>query len=90
MALNIKSEDVERLVEQLAAHTGETRTEAVRRALEERLERTRARPFRRQREADALAWLRAEVWPTLPAGQRGRRLTRAEEDAILGYGPEGA
>jgi hypothetical protein len=76
-------------MEQLAAHTGETRTEAVRRALEERLERTRARPFRSQREADGLAWLRAEVWPTLPAGQRGRPLTRAEEDATLGYGPEG-
>ena len=38
----------------------------------------------------ALAFLRTEVWATVPADQRGRRLTRKEEDEILGYGPEGA
>ena len=26
------------------------------------------------------------VWPAVPASERGRRLTRAEEDEILGYG----
>jgi hypothetical protein len=26
----------------------------------------------------------------LPKGERGRRLTRAEEDDILGFGPDGA
>jgi prevent-host-death family protein len=31
-----------------------------------------------------------EVWPLVPPDQAGRRLTREEEDAILGYGPEGA
>lgn len=31
-----------------------------------------------------------EVWPRLPADQAGRVLTRAEEDAVLGYGPHGA
>jgi len=34
--------------------------------------------------------LEQEVWPDLPADQAGRALTRKEEDAILGYGPEGA
>ena len=34
--------------------------------------------------------LEQEIWPLLPETERGRPLTRAEEDAILGYGPEGA
>ena len=90
MALNIKNDEVERLVQELAAHTGESRTEAVRRALEERLARTRAREFQRYRVHDVMEWLRTEVWPQLPDSVRGRRVTRAEEDDMLGYGPEGA
>ena len=39
--------------------------------------------------ADFLRFLEKEVWPTAPEGQLGRRLSRAEEDEILGYGPEG-
>jgi hypothetical protein len=33
--------------------------------------------------------LEKKVWPTLPASERGRRLTRAEEDEILGFGTSG-
>jgi antitoxin VapB len=36
-----------------------------------------------------LRFLERKVWPTLPKAQVGRRLSRAEEDEILGYGPEG-
>ena len=43
MALNIKSDDADRLARQLAAETGESLTEAVVNALRERLERQRAR-----------------------------------------------
>jgi antitoxin VapB len=43
MALNIKNAEVERLVDEVAALTGETKTEAVRRALEERRARLRTR-----------------------------------------------
>lgn len=43
MALSIKTEDADRLARQLAALTGETMTEAVTRALEERLERLKQR-----------------------------------------------
>lgn len=35
-------------------------------------------------------FLEQEVWPLIPDAQRGHPLTRAEEDAILGYGPQGA
>jgi prevent-host-death family protein len=34
-------------------------------------------------------FLEEEVWPHIPPEELGRRLTRAEEDAILGYGPDG-
>lgn len=41
MALNIKSAETERLAREVAALTGETITEAVRKALEMRLEQAR-------------------------------------------------
>jgi antitoxin VapB len=89
MALNLKNADVERLAAEVARLTGESKTEAIRRALEERRQRLKGQSTARRR-ARVLALLRSQVWPTIPAGQRGRRLTREEEDAILGYGDEGA
>jgi antitoxin VapB len=41
------------------------------------------------RAARLQRFLEQEAWPIIPAGQGGRPLTRAEEDAILGYGPAG-
>jgi antitoxin VapB len=88
MALNLKNPDVERLAAEVARLTGESKTEAIRRALEERRQRLKG-PATAKRRARVLAFLRADVWPTIPPGQRGRRLSRAEEDDLLGYGPEG-
>jgi prevent-host-death family protein len=42
------------------------------------------------RAARLRRFLEQEVWPTLPPDQQGRRLSREEEDEILGYGTEGA
>ena len=39
MSLNIKNKDVERLIKEVSLLTGESKTEAVRRSLEERRER---------------------------------------------------
>lgn len=89
MALSIKSPEVERLVEALAEMTGESKTEAVRRALAERRERLSLQRGRRERGGDFLTFLEEEVWPKAPPGQLGRRLSREEEDEILGYGPGG-
>jgi antitoxin VapB len=89
MALNIKSPEVERLVEALAAMTGESKTEVVRRALLERWERLSLQQSRREPGSDFLRYLEEEVWPKAPPGQLGRRLSRNEEDEILGYGPGG-
>jgi hypothetical protein len=36
-----------------------------------------------------LLYLEEELWPTAPPDQLGRRLSREEEDDILGYGPGG-
>jgi hypothetical protein len=34
-----------------------------------------------------LRTLRTRIWASIPRKELGRRLTRQEEDAILGYGP---
>jgi antitoxin VapB len=88
MALNIKNVEVERLAAEVARLTGESKTEAIRRALDERRQRLKGMTAQ-QRRVRVLRFLEGKVWPTLPAGERGRRLTRAEEDDILGYGPAG-
>jgi antitoxin VapB len=90
MALSIRNSEVEALVETLARMTGESKTEVVRRALAERLERLSLQLGNRERGSDFLRFLEEEVWPKAPPGQLGRRLSREEEDEILGYGPEGA
>jgi antitoxin VapB len=90
MALNIKNAEVERLVDEVAALTGETKTEAVRRALEERRARLRTRIADQARSERIRRFLEREVWAKVPRTQRGRAPDRAERERILGYGPEGA
>jgi antitoxin VapB len=88
VALNLKNAAVERLAADVARLTGESKTEAIRRALEDRKRRLTGRsvPERRRR---VLALLERQVWSDLPPEEKGRRLTRAEEDDLLGYGPDG-
>ena len=88
MAMNIKNAEVERLATEFARLTGESKTEAIRRALEERRRRLTS-VSNSDRRARVLKFLEKKVWPTLPKAQVGRRLSRAEEDEILGYGPGG-
>jgi antitoxin VapB len=89
MALNIKNDEVERLAAEVARLTGESKTEAIRRALAERRQRLAYRINPGDRETQALRFLEREVWPRIPADQFGRRLSRSEEDEILGYGEKG-
>jgi antitoxin VapB len=86
MALNIKNRDVERLLEEVVQLTGETKTEAVRRALEERRQRLALRLATQQENQRLLSFLQDEVWPQIPAELLGTRVTREEEEKILGYG----
>jgi antitoxin VapB len=87
--LNIKNDEVEQLAAEVARITGESKTEAIRRALLERRQRLAYRVRPGGREALALRFLEREVWPRIPEDQLGRRLSRREEDEILGYGAEG-
>lgn len=89
MPLNIKNNEVERLVSEVTELTGESKTEAVRRALEERRERLAFRVASGNRAARLKRFLEQEVWPIVPEGEFGRRLSRDEEDSILGFGSEG-
>jgi antitoxin VapB len=88
MALNIKNAEVERLAADVARLTGESKTEAIRRALEERRRRLTS-VSTAGRRARVVMFLQKNVWSTIPKAELGRRLSRAEEDAILGYGPGG-
>ena len=89
VALNIKNAEVERLADEVARLAGETKTEAVRRALAERRQRLALRVDPGDRPGRIRRFLEREVWPLVPAGEVGRRLTAKEEDDILGFGPDG-
>ncbi len=81
MPLNIRSEETEELAATLAKLTGETKTEAVTRALRERLQRIR-RARAKRRLADELDEIAAHC-SYLPV-----RDTRTA-DEILGYDKNG-
>jgi antitoxin VapB len=87
--LNIKNADVEHLVDEVARLAGESKTEAVRRALEERRERLAFRVVQQDRAGRLREFLEQHVWPRVPRGQLGRRLSRRQEETLLGYGPRG-
>lgn len=81
MALNIRNPEAELLAADLARLTGETKTEAVTRALRDRLARVR-RERSRRRLADELDEI-AQHCARLPV-----RDTRTDEE-ILGYDEDG-
>ncbi len=88
MALNIKNPQVERLAADVAALTGESKTEAIRKALEERKNRLSLGGAQSERER-LWRFLEEEVWPTIPADVLSKGISQEEQDDILGYGPEG-
>lgn len=89
MPLNIKNADVERLVEEVARLTGESKTEAIRQALLERRGRLRQRVTVHARRTRLESFLEREIWAKVPPGETGSAPDRAERERILGYGPDG-
>jgi len=87
--LNIKNPEVERLAAQVARLTGETKTEAIRRALVERHARLRTRIADVSRRERLVRFLETEVWPRVPSEQLGHMPSKAQREDILGYGREG-
>ncbi len=89
MALNIKNQDVEDLLLDVVRMTGESKTEAVRKALAERRQRLALHAIAPRSEGRTLAFLEDEIWSQIPSELLGTRLSKAEEEAILGYGAVG-
>lgn len=87
--MNIKDK-VERLAEELAQMTGESKTLVILHALEERKERIALTPSGKRRMAQALDFLEKEIWPNIPHHLLGRHVTKKEREDILGYGRDGA
>ena len=81
MALNIRNPETERLAETLAKLTGETKTQAVTKALRDRLERIRRRRSGR-RLADELDEIALHC-ASLPI------LDKRDAEEILGYDEHG-
>ena len=78
MSLNIKNEQVHRLVEELAHLTGESQTMAVRQAVEEKLARLKGE---RKSRTQVLARIAHECANGL--SKQTRSMTHAEMDAML-------
>lgn len=89
MALNIKNPDAERLAAEVAALTGETKTEAIRKALLERKQRLRLGRGQDSKQARVERLLRERIWPEIPKKILGRTITKRQKERILGYGPAG-
>ena len=81
MGLNIKNAEVERLATEVARMAGESKTEAIRKALAERKQLLQAEG-KGDRVDETMRWLREEVWPNLPPEVRGKRIPKAEWDAL--------
>jgi antitoxin VapB len=89
MPLNIKDPETERLAAEVAALAGESKTAAVRQALRESKRRLLLARTGRARGDRIVDTLQRQFWPQLAAGVRGSTITRAEMEAILGFGPAG-
>jgi antitoxin VapB len=81
MALSIKNEETERLARQVARETGESLTEAIQKALQERWERLKAR-----RRSQVLA---GQVEDLLRRVDALPPLDSRPDDEILGYDEHG-
>ena len=88
MSLNIKNERVEQLANEVAKLTGETKTAAILRALEERKQRLELQGSP-DRYRDLIEFMQREIWPLIPRRLIGRGVSKRERERILGYGKQG-
>ncbi len=89
MALNIKDPETEALAAEVSRLTGETKTRAVKVALEERRMRLKLRVSPEGRRERVQRFLEEEIWPQIPPEVLGKPISKEEREDILGYGPEG-
>lgn len=89
VGLNIKNPAVVKLAEEISRMAGETKTEAIRKALEERKARLSLELGAGDRAARLRRFLEEEAWPMVPPTELGRGRSKADEEEILGFGQEG-
>jgi len=89
MGVTIKNVEVERLADEVARMTGESKTQAIRVALQERRDRLAMRVTPAARAAQRRRFLVGEIWADIPAHLLDRPRDKALEDEILGYGADG-
>ncbi|HEY1340652.1 MAG TPA: type II toxin-antitoxin system VapB family antitoxin [Bryobacteraceae bacterium] len=89
MGLNIKNKEVEQLAAEVARLANETKTEAVRRALEDRKKKLEVNSRKPKTLEEALEWMEKNIWSKLPPDVRGKPISKEEREEILGYGPGG-
>jgi len=88
VARTLKNPQVEALAIEVAELAGESKTEAVRRALIERRDRIRlSRGGTTKR--DLARFLETHIWPAIPASVLGGEVTKQEIEDYLGFGPGG-
>ncbi len=80
MGLNIKNPEVEKLAAEVAAITGESKTEAIRQALLKRKEHLTAHQTNRM--DGVREWLARDVWPHVKPEFRNKPMTKADWDAL--------
>ncbi|GGN01256.1 hypothetical protein GCM10007092_14090 [Thermus composti] len=78
MALTIRNKEVENLVEEVARLTGETKTEAIRKALAMRLRELKGK----RKQNQVIRFLEEEVWPKIPPALLGQGISKEEMDEL--------
>jgi antitoxin VapB len=85
MALTIRNKRIQQLADELSRLTGESRTAAILRALEERKRRLAPDPPGTRRLEHVLDVLENEIWSGIASAYRGRAVTKKERERVLGY-----
>lgn len=88
MALNIRNPEIERLATEAAELARESRTEAIRKALEDRVARLRMHRRRRDRN-DRIDEVLARFRVQFPNGEFGRPIRKKEKEDLLGFDAHG-
>jgi hypothetical protein len=81
MALTILDPEVIAEIEAESTRTSLTPDEVIRRALISQREKTAHRGEEIER------YLASEIWPHIPSELVGKQISKAEEEALLGYEP---
>lgn len=88
MTFNIKNQEVVALINELATLTGESKTETIKKALQERKAKLSLQIVQ-PKEERLLRFLEHDVWSQIPQELLGKTISQAEQDDLLGFGPQG-